>query len=119
VASRKGKTTVEPVLSFGQHQMLKMIKCRAYGHRWNDHGYLPIIWAGIRLWEQLFDCDRCTMTRKDRYTQASMNQHSRAYGKPSSYPGRLPSKEAKRILTGQTEAQCWALAEQSPFVVAA
>jgi hypothetical protein len=106
-------------LTARQRRTLKMIKCRAYGHRWDDLGWLALVAGGIRLWSQQFHCDRCDMIRDDRYTFAVMNLEYRVYGKPDGYPGRLPAKEAKKILTGETEAQCWSMAEQSPFVTAA
>src|SRR3954462_2197842 len=59
------------------------------------------------------------MVRNDRRTHSTMALDSRTYDKPSGYPGRLPAKEALRILTAETDAQRWALAEQSPFVTAA
>lgn len=102
-----------------QRAILQMIKCRAYGHRWEDLGWLALVSAGVRLWSQQFRCDRCDMLRYDHRTHATMTLARRKYSKPTGYPGRLPAKEALRILTGETEAQCWALAEQSPFIQAA
>ena len=102
-----------------KRRILQMIKCRAYGHRWEDLGWLALVSAGIRLWSQQFRCDRCDMLRYDRRTHSTMTLDSRKYGKPMGYPGRLPAKDALRILTADTDAQRWALAEQSPFVTAA
>ena len=112
MAKRSGVTAA-------QRRILQMIKCRGYGHRWEDLGWLALVSAGIRLWSQQFRCDRCDMIRHDWRTHGRMELDTRKYDKPSGYPGRLPAKEALRILTADTEAQCWALAEQSPFVTAA
>jgi len=112
MAKRSGVTAA-------QRRVLQMIKCRGYGHRWEDLGWLALVSAGVRLWSQQFRCDRCDMIRHDWRTHSTLALDQRKYTKPSGYPGRLPAKEALRILTGDTEAQCWALAEQSPFVTAA
>ncbi len=112
MAKRSGVTAA-------QRRVLQMIKCRGYGHRWEDLGWLALVSAGVRLWSQQFRCDRCDMIRHDWRTHATLALDQRKYAKPSGYPGRLPAKEALRILTGDTEAQCWALAEQSPYVTAA
>jgi hypothetical protein len=106
-------------LPAARRRILQMIKCRAYGHRWEDLGWLALVSQGIRLWSQQFRCDRCDMLRNDRRTHSTMALDSRIYDKPSGYPGRLPAKEALRILTAETDAQRWVLAEQSPFVTAA
>jgi len=106
-------------LPAAKRRILQMIKCRAYGHRWEDLGWLALVSAGIRLWSQQFRCDRCDMLRYDWRTHATLTLHRRKYAKPSGYPGRLPAKEALRILTAESDAQRWALAEQSPFVTAA
>jgi hypothetical protein len=106
-------------VSEARHRVIEMIKCRAYGHRWEDLGWLALVSAGIRLWSQQFSCDRCAMVRSDRRTHSTMTLDSRVYDKPMGYPGRLPAKDALRILTADTDAQRWALAEQSPFVTAA
>ena len=106
-------------LPAGKRRILQMIKCRAYGHRWEDLGWLALVSQGIRLWSQQFRCDRCDMLRYDRYTHATMSLDQRKYAKPTGYPGGLPAVDAKRILTAESDAQRWALAEQSPFVTAA
>jgi hypothetical protein len=106
-------------LTAAQRHTLKMIRCRAYGHQWDDRGWLAMMAAGIRLWSQRFDCLRCTMCRYDRRTHSTLTVASRKYVKPDGYPGRLSQRDALRILTGDTPAACWALAEQSPFVTAA
>ena len=106
-------------LPAGKRRILQMIKCRAYGHRWEDLGWLALVSQGIRLWSQQFRCDRCDMLRHDWRTHSTLSLDTRRYTKPDGYPGRLPAKEALRILTAESDAQRWALAEQSPFVTAA
>jgi len=106
-------------LTKGQRRLLDMIKCRAYGHRWEDLGWLALVSQGIRLWSQQFRCDRCDMIRHDWRAHSTLSLDTRRYDKPSGYPSRLPTKDALRILTAETDAQCWALAEQSPFITAA
>ena len=106
-------------LPAAKRRILQMIKCRAYGHRWEDLGWLALVSQGIRLWSQQFRCDRCDMLRHDWRTHSTLSLDTRKYTKPDGYPGRLPAKEALRILTADGDAQRWALAEQSPFVTAA
>jgi hypothetical protein len=102
-----------------QRRILRMVRCRAYGHPWEDQGWLPMVHGGVSLWSQRFDCTRCKMIRDDHRTRSTLALDWRHYDKPSDYPGRLPKVDAIRILTGETPAQCLALAEQSPFIQAA
>ena len=75
-----------------------MIKCRAYGHRWEDLGWLALVSPGIRLWSQQFRCDRCDMLRYDRYTHATMSLDQRKYAKPTGYPGGLRHQTYANLL---------------------
>jgi hypothetical protein len=106
-------------LTAGQRHTLNMVKCRAYGHQWEDRGWLAMITASIRLWSQRFDCLRCTMARYDHRTQTLLALDSRKYVKPDGYPGRLPQRDAIAILCADTPAACYELASHSPFVQAA
>src|SRR3954463_5777615 len=93
--ARRAESESELIMARGtlpaaRRRILQMIKCRAYGHRWEDLGWLALVSKGTRLWSQQFRCDRCDMLRNDRRTHSTMALDSRTYDKPSGYPGRLP-----------------------------
>lgn len=76
-----------------------MVKDRAYGHKWEDRGWLPIVSKGWRGWEQLLTCERCQGTRRDIRARATLKLVRRTYDLPDSYPGDLSQHDALKILT--------------------
>jgi hypothetical protein len=94
-----------------------MIRCRAYGHPWDDLGWLPVVRG---QYTQTFRCTRCGAQRDDYRLRASLDLTQRIYLLPTGYPGRLPRADAVGILLrGSSPEGQLALAEQSPFVTAA
>ena len=97
-------------------QVVVMLRCRAYGHVWDDQGWLAMTSQGVRLWAQRFHCDRCTADRDDHRSHGTLTLVRRWYSLPDSYPGRMPKADALAILIkGKTDSQRLALWEQSPF----
>ena len=79
-------------------QTLLMLMCRAYGHRWDDRGWQAMIRKGVRGWDQLFTCDRCTTSRNDFRARSTLVLLHRNYDYPSDYPGNVYPAEALKIL---------------------
>lgn len=84
--------------SKAQRRYLEMVRCRAYGHAWEDRGWLPMIWRSLRVWDQLLTCPRCTSTRLDRRSWGTLTIVHREYDQPEDYPGSVSRAEALRIL---------------------
>lgn len=77
----------------------ELLKCRAYGHRWIDRGWVAMIKDAIRGWEQELSCDRCETVRSDFRARGSMRLLGRSYRyKHDDYPGMVKQKSALRDL---------------------
>ena len=50
-------------------KIVSMLRCRSYGHVWDDLGWLAMTSNGVRLWAQRFHCPRCLADRDDHRAQ--------------------------------------------------
>ena len=75
-----------------------MLKCRAYGHIWIDTGWVSIIFAGSRAYDQTMRCDRCQSNRRDYRARATFKLVSRTYEYETGYPGKIPRAEALKLI---------------------
>lgn len=74
-----------------------MVRCRAYGHGWEDRGWLPMIASGIRVWEQELTCPHCEGKRLDRRAHGTLRLVGRSYALREDYPGTLSQHDALQI----------------------
>lgn len=78
---------------------LEMVKCRAFGHAWEERGMLPMIAKGYRFYDDLLTCGRCTTERHDRRTTSyPFKLIKRGYDYAINYPGSLSQADALQIL---------------------
>lgn len=80
------------------NRYLQMVKCRAYGHAWEDRGWLPMIKRGRRVWDQLLTCPRCEAQRHDQRSHGTLTLENRYYDLWTDYPGTLSQHDALAIL---------------------
>jgi hypothetical protein len=93
-------------MSKPSRRYLQMVRCRAYGHAWEDRGWLAMIApGGVRLWDQELTCPRCGGTRHDRRSHGSLRVVSRVYESWEDYPGTLRQRDALAILVEHDAAQ--------------
>lgn len=84
---RPGKATIPAYL-----------RCRAYGHNWEDRGWVAMLRKSIRGWDQEFTCGRCTAVRNDFRANATFKLLHRSYTYPNNYPGDVKPIEALKTL---------------------
>jgi len=57
-----------------------------------------MIRKGVRGWDQLFTCDRCTTSRNDFRARSTLVLLSRSYNRPTDYPGNICPVDALKVL---------------------
>lgn len=82
----------------GKATMRAYLRCRAYGHNWDDRGWIAMIRKSIRGWDQEFTCGRCTGTRNDFRARSTLKLLHRSYTLPNGYPGDIKPMEALKSL---------------------
>lgn len=74
---------------------LEMLKCRAYGHKWEDRGWLGYVFTdGTRGFEQELKCERCDTVRRDMRARGTLALLSRTYSYKDEYPGAVKQATA-------------------------
>src|SRR5881628_2738255 len=80
---------------------IDMMRCRAYGHAWEDRGWLPMVGArtarregSARLWDQLLTCTGCTSSRNDRRAWGTLSLEYRVYDMAPGYPSDVSKIDA-------------------------
>lgn len=73
----------------------ELLKCRAYGHRWEDRGWIAMIRDSVRGYDQELVCDRCQTVRSDFRARGTLTVLSRSYRYPNEdYPGAVKKVSA-------------------------